>query len=72
MWEFEVFINKLEVNFSPHNHIRDAKSSLMNLTMGEDSRIVKYNVEFWKLVSWLDWNKSTLTTHYFSGLPLWI
>jgi hypothetical protein len=58
MWDFKVFINELEVNFSPHDPIRDAKSSLTNLTMGEDSCIVKYNVEFWKLVARLDWNKS--------------
>jgi hypothetical protein len=72
MWNFEVFINELEVNFGPHDPVGDAESSLTNLTMGEDSRIVKYNVEFWKLVTWLDWNKSALTAHYFSGLPLWI
>jgi hypothetical protein len=72
MWNFEVFINKLEVNFGPHNPVGDAESSLTNLTMGEDSHTVKYNVEFWKLVAWLDWNESALTTCYFSRLPLWI
>jgi hypothetical protein len=36
MWDFEVFINKLEVSFGPHDPIGDAKSSLMNLTMVED------------------------------------
>jgi hypothetical protein len=70
MWNFEVFINELEVNFGPHDPVGDAESSLTNLTMGEDSRIVKYNVEFWKLVARLDWNESALTTRYFSGLPL--
>jgi hypothetical protein len=54
MWNFKVFINKLKVNFSPHDPVGDAESSLTNLTMGEDSHIVKYNVEFWKLVPWLD------------------
>jgi hypothetical protein len=72
MWNFEVFINELEVNFSPHDPVGDAESSLTNLTMGEDSHIVKYNVEFWKLVAQLDWNESALTTHYFSGLLLQI
>jgi hypothetical protein len=70
MWNFEVFINELEVNFGPHDPVGDAESSLTNLTMGEDSRIVKYNVEFWKLVARLDWNESALTARYFSGLPL--
>jgi hypothetical protein len=72
MWNFEVFINELEVNFGPHDPIGDAESSLTNLTMEEDSCIVKYNVEFWKLVTQLDWNESTLTAHYFSGLLLQI
>jgi hypothetical protein len=70
MWDFEVFINELKVNFGPHYPVADAKSSLTNLTMGEDSCIVKYNVEFWKLVARLDWNESALTTRYFSGLLL--
>jgi hypothetical protein len=72
MWNFKVFINKLEVNFSPHDPVGDAKSFLTNLTMGEDSCTVKYNVEFWKLIAWLDWSKSTLTARYFSRLLLWI
>jgi len=38
--------------------------------MKEGSRIVKYNVEFWKLVARVDWNESALTARYFSGLPL--
>ena len=70
MWNFEFFINELEVNFGPHDPIGDAETSLTNLTMREDSRIVKYNVEFWKLVARLDWNESALTAHYYSGLPL--
>ena len=70
MWDFEVFINELKVNFGPHDPVGDAETSLTNLTMGEDSRIVKYNVEFWKLVAWLDWNKCALTARYFSRLPL--
>jgi hypothetical protein len=70
MWDFEVFINELEVNSGPHDPIGDAKSSLTNLTMEEDSCIVKYNVEFWKLVARLDWNESALTARYFSGLLL--
>jgi hypothetical protein len=72
MWNFKVFINELEVNFGPHDPVGDAESSLTNLTMGEDSCIVKYNVEFWKLVTRLDWNESVLTARYFSGLPLQI
>jgi hypothetical protein len=38
--------------------------------MSDNSRILKYNVEFWKLASRLDWNESALVARYFSGLPL--
>jgi hypothetical protein len=38
--------------------------------MKDGSRIVKYNVEFWKLVMRVNWNESALTTQYFRGLPL--
>ena len=38
--------------------------------MREHSRIVKYNVDFWKLTSKLDWNESALCLCYFHGLPL--
>jgi hypothetical protein len=55
MWDFEAFIFKLESNFGPHDPIRDAKNLLTNLTMSENSRILKYNVEFWKLAA-RDWN----------------
>jgi len=33
MWDFEAFINELEVNFGPHNPVRDAKKSLTELTI---------------------------------------
>ena len=72
MWDFKAFINELEINFGPHDPVGDAEAPLTNLTMGEDSHIVKYNVEFWKLVTQLDWNESVLTMRYFSGLPLQI
>jgi hypothetical protein len=42
----------------------------LEISMKDGSRIVKYNVEFWKLVVRVDWNKSALTTRYFHGLPL--
>jgi len=70
MWDFDAFINELEVNFGPHDPVGDAEKSLTELTMKEGSRIVKYNVEFWKLVARVDWNESALTARYFSGLPL--
>src|SRR3984885_13439710 len=38
--------------------------------MKENSRIVKYNVEFWKLASKLNWNESALCACYFHRLPL--
>ena len=38
--------------------------------MREHSCIVKYNVDFWKLASKLDWNESALCARYFCGLLL--
>jgi len=70
MWDFEAFINELGVNFGPHDPIGDAEKSLTELTMKNESCIVKYNVEFWKLVARVDCNESALTARYFSGLPL--
>jgi hypothetical protein len=70
MWDFEVFLNELKVNFSPHDPIRDAKKSLTEISMKDGSCIVKYNVKFWKLVARVDWNESALTARYFHRLPL--
>ena len=70
MWDFEAFISELEVNFGPHDPVGDAEKALTEISMKENSRIVKYNVEFWKLASRVDWNESALTARYFRGLPL--
>jgi Ty3 transposon capsid-like protein/Zinc knuckle len=70
MWDFPVFINELESNFGPHDPVGDAEKALTELSMKENWRIVKYNVEFWKLASKLDWNESALCARYFRGLPL--
>src|ERR1700733_5333346 len=60
MWDFKAFITELESNFSPHDPIGDAENLLTNLTMSKNSRILKYNVEFWKLAARLDWNEAAL------------
>ena len=70
MWDFPTFINELEANFSPHDPVSDAEKALTELTMNDNWKIIKYNVEFWKLTSKLDWNESALCACYFCGLPL--
>ena len=70
MWDFDTFILELESNFGPHDPISDAKNLLTNLTMKKNSKILKYNVDFWKLTTQSSWNKSALVTGYFSGLLL--
>src|SRR3984885_13225953 len=70
MWDFPVFINELEANFGPHDLVGDAEKALNELLMKENSHIVKYNVEFWKLASKRDWNESALCARYFRGLLL--
>ena len=70
MWDFPAFINELESNFGPHDPVGDAEKALTELTMKDNWKIVKYNVEFWKLASKLDWNESALCARYFRGLLL--
>ena len=70
MWDFNAFILELESNFGSHDPISDAENLLTNLTMNENSKILKYNVDFWKLAAQLSWNKSALVARYFSGLLL--
>ena len=69
MWNFPTFINELEANSGPHDPIGDAETALNELTMKENSCIIKYNVKFWNLTSKLDWNESALCAQYFRGLP---
>ena len=66
--DFDAFILELESNFGPHDPIGDAENLLTNLTMNENSEILKYNVDFWKLAARLSWNESALVARYFSGL----
>ena len=68
MWNFPTFINELEANFGPHDPVGDAETALNELTMKENSRIIKYNVKFWNLTSKLDWNEYALCVWYYHGL----
>ena len=70
MWDSPTFMNELKSNFGPHDPVGDAEKALTKLTMKDNGRIVKYNVEFWKLASKLDWNESALCARYFRGLPM--
>ena len=70
MWDFAVFINELETNFGPHDPVRDAEKGLYSLRMKENSHIIKYNVEFWKLAARVSWNDAALRECYYRGLPL--
>ena len=70
MWDFPTFINELESNFGPHDPVSDAEKALTELTMKDNWKIVKYNIEFRKLASKLDWNESALCACYFCRLPL--
>ena len=70
MWDYGNFINELESNFGPHDLVRDAEKAISLLSMKDNQRIYKYNVEFWKLASCVDWNDAALQERYFRGLPL--
>ena len=70
MWDYGNFINELESNFGPHDLVGDAEKAISLLSMKDNQRIYKYNVEFWKLASRVDWNDAALRERYFRGLPL--
>ena len=70
MWDFAAFIGKLEGNFRPHDPVGEAEKSLYTISMKENSRIIKYNVEFWKLAARVTWNDTALKECYYCRLPL--
>ena len=70
MWNYQAFLSELENNFSPHDPIRDAEKYLSELVMKKTAKIMKYNMDFWDLASWVSWNEAELRDHYYHGLPL--
>jgi hypothetical protein len=69
MWNYAAFISELETNFGPHDPAGDAEKALSTLTMKDNQRILRYNVEFWKLASHVSWNDAAIASRYYLGLP---
>ena len=70
MWNYQAFLSELENNFGPHDPIGDAEKSLSKLVMKKTAKIMKYNMDFWELASWVSWNEAALCDRYYRRLPL--
>ena len=70
MWNYQAFLSELENNFGPHDPVRDAEKSLSKLIMKKTAKIMKYNMDFWELASWVSWNEVALCDCYYHGLLL--
>ena len=46
MENYKEFVLELQINFSPHDPVRDAEHQLNHLTMKDSQHITKYVVEF--------------------------
>ena len=64
------FITELQLQFGLHDPIRDAEHQLDNLQMKDMQRIVRYIVEFNRLVSQLKgYGNAALCHKFYTGLP---
>ena len=70
MDDWREFVTELQLQFSPHDPIRDAKHQLDNLQMKDTQRIVRYIVEFNCLASQLKgYGDAALRHKFYTGLP---
>ena len=68
MDNWSAFIRTLRTQFGPIDPTADAEDGIDNLKMQDNQRIVKYNVEFNRLVIRTSWDNSVLCHRYYSGL----
>ena len=70
MDDWHEFITELQLQFGPHNPIRDAEHQLDNLRMKDMQRIICYIVEFNRLASQLKgYGNAALHHKFYTGLP---
>ena len=68
MDNWSAFIRTLRTQFGPIDPTTDAEDGIDNLKMQDNQHIVKYNVEFNRLVIQTSWDDSVLRHRYYSGL----
>ena len=66
---WDLFVDKLQTNFSPFDQVGDIKHELVNLCMKNDQQISEYLVQFNSLSSQCQWGKPTLRHHFYDSLP---
>ena len=70
MDDWHEFITELQLQFGLHDSIKDAEHQLNNLRMKDTQRIVRYIVEFNRLVFQLKgYGDATLRHKFYTGLP---
>ena len=68
MLDWDKFVSILKVSFRPADPVRDMEELLTNLTMKENQKIAKYNVEFNCLAALCHWGDAPLHHTYYCGL----
>ena len=70
MENYKEFILELQMNFGPHNPVRDVEHQLDHLTMKDGQHITKYVVEFNRIATQVwDYEEGALQHHFYNGLP---
>ena len=69
MTSYSVFVTELHENFGPHDLVSDAEHELCLLFMTSEQRIIKYIVEFNRIVCQVhDYRDGALCHHFYNGL----
>src|SRR5271154_5984655 len=66
---YSAFVGLLRSEFGPIDPEAEAEDLLDNLRMKDGHKLLKYNVEFQRLSTKVDWGDSALCHRYYSGLP---
>ncbi|ESK80788.1 hypothetical protein Moror_8502 [Moniliophthora roreri MCA 2997] len=66
---YAAFVNKLWVNFGPHNLQAEAEDTLNNLQMRDADHICTYDLKFQDAMVELDWSENAFSYQYYWGLP---
>ncbi|ESK81010.1 retrotransposon-derived protein peg10 isoform 2, partial [Moniliophthora roreri MCA 2997] len=66
---YATFINKLWINFGPHNSRAKVEDTLNNLRMCDANHICTYDLKFQDAMVELDWGENAFSYQYYWGLP---
>ena len=70
MENYKEFVLELQMNFDPHDPVRDAEHQLDHPTMKDGQHITKYVVKFNQIVTQvLGYGEVALWYHFYNSLP---